>query len=1186
MVVAALFVGAGRSAADPQAAYVMKTGSYVGDGMSSRSITGLGFQPDFVIIKGNVSDQGVARTSTMVGDATKPLGSATGLSNKRIRSLDADGFSVGDDSDVNASGVTYYWTAFRSSSGQMVVGSYTGNGSSNRTITGLGLQPAYMIILPDRSQHAGQRFSNQASNASLRFDSSAEVSNRIRSFVSDGFVIGSDNSVNESGRAFHYVAWAEQAGVTHSGYYPGNAADNRDITVVGFQSSFFITKGAWSTSAPVCRSAAMVGDFSLYLDHGTGFSNAIQQFLPNGFQLGSSSSVNNWSESYYYVAFLETRPPTADLAVTMSVDPSDPNVGDTVEYTITVLNNGPDGGTGIALTDALPVGVTYVSNNAGQGSYSNATGIWSVGSLNAGASAILTIQASVNAGTGGQTITNTAAVSAADQTDSNSANNSASAALVVRSADLGITMSVDRPTPNVGDTIQYTLTASNNGPEAATGVTVTDLLPVGLTFVSSNPSHGAYAPDTGVWTIGALNKTSSETLILTASVNVGTGGSTVTNTAAIGAVEPVDPVPGNNTASASIVVQSADLGLLKTVDHPTPSTGETIHYTVTLANSGPNNSSGVAVTDLLPAGVSFTSANPSKGEYVSGTGLWTVGDLNAGSTATLTITAIVASDVSGTRITNVATITAANQEDPISGNNTASASIDVTGADLAVGMTVDNPSPDEGDRVTYTVTVRNSGPNATTGVALTDLLPTGLTHVSNAPSQGTYIVGSGLWSVGDLSVGTTATLSLVASVNAGTSGSAIVNTARISASNLGDPVSGNNSASTTINVQGADLGLTLSVDRPTATIGETVHYTVTLTNLGPYAATGVVVRDQIPSGLTYVSNSATQGSYASGTGRWTVGSLGQGSGATLTLTATVNAGGVGQTITDTASITEADQGDPNTGNNSASVAFTVTGADLALVMVVDNATPTAGDPVRYTLTLVNQGPDVATGVVVTDLLPQGVTYQSSSPSQGGYAMGTGQWTVGSLARLASATLVINASVDAGEAGSTIINMAAITDASPGDPASGNNLASAQIQVQEALPGIRVTSQAQTGETLLPGSAGIEILHLTLENTSDVATSLNGLTVANKTTGTGTAAQLDADWTSLSLGLGGGDGDDTVLGRATVRNGIATFTHLAVGLDPGTTLVLSISGSASINARTGISWTSGSQARRASPSPVP
>jgi uncharacterized repeat protein (TIGR01451 family) len=118
----------------------------------------------------------------------------------------------------------------------------------------------------------------------------------------------------------------------------------------------------------------------------------------------------------------------------------------------------------------------------------------------------------------------------------------------VANADLDVTKSVNNATPVEGSNVVWTITVTNNGPSNATGVQVADVLPAGVTYVSDDGGAGAYSA--GVWTIGNLAPGASATLHITTSVNLGTAGSTITNTAVVSATTP-DSNTANNTASAS-----------------------------------------------------------------------------------------------------------------------------------------------------------------------------------------------------------------------------------------------------------------------------------------------------------------------------------------------------------------------------------------------------------------------------------------------------------------------------------------------------------------------------------------------------------------------------------------------------------------------------------------------------------
>ncbi|MDI6050787.1 DUF11 domain-containing protein, partial [Flavobacterium sp. XS2P24] len=116
---------------------------------------------------------------------------------------------------------------------------------------------------------------------------------------------------------------------------------------------------------------------------------------------------------------------------------------------------------------------------------------------------------------------------------------------------------------------------------------------------------------------------------------------TYTNVATISATE-ADPTPANNTSSITpIPVPQSNVSVAKTVDNPTPNVGSNVIFTLTASNAGPSSATGVSVTDALPAGYTFVSSTASTGTYTSGTGVWSVGTLANGASATLNITATV-----------------------------------------------------------------------------------------------------------------------------------------------------------------------------------------------------------------------------------------------------------------------------------------------------------------------------------------------------------------------------------------------------------------------------------------------------------------------------------------------------------------------------------------------------------------
>ncbi|MEQ8329794.1 MAG: Ig-like domain-containing protein, partial [Longimicrobiales bacterium] len=443
----------------------------------------------------------------------------------------------------------------------------------------------------------------------------------------------------------------------------------------------------------------------------------------------------------------------------------------------------------------------------------------------------------------------------------------------------------------------------------------------------------------------------------------------------------VDVGPASDQVSVTVTPRptEADLSLTKTVTPASAFEGDTVTFVVVLANAGPAAVGAPEVSDVLPAGLALVSAEPTSGVYDADTGIWTPGALAAGASETLRIRARLLPGTAGTTLTNTAEILPLlEQVDPDETNDVARASVTVgiRILDIALTKTVDVTAPNAGQTVVFTVRATNSGPSAATGVTVEDRLPTGLAFVSASTSQGSYVAGTGVWTVGALANGSVATLAVTARVDAA-AGTTVTNRATLSGVDQTDAVAANNTAAAAVSVTAIDLALSKSVDVATPGTGQNVVFSVTASNAGPSTATGVVVQDLLPAGLTFVSSSASVGTYANGTGTWALGSLASGGVATLSMTATVTAE-AGTTIVNTATLAASDQVDTDPDNNSASATVAVTGLDLAITKTVDNATPNAGQTVAFTVTATNNGPSAATGVAISDPLPAGLTFASAT----------------------------------------------------------------------------------------------------------------------------------------------------------------------------------------------------------------
>jgi uncharacterized repeat protein (TIGR01451 family) len=371
---------------------------------------------------------------------------------------------------------------------------------------------------------------------------------------------------------------------------------------------------------------------------------------------------------------------SAAFSVTNSVDKTTANVGDTVTYTINITNTGSINATDLMVTDDWPVGITYVSSSADKGSYDNSSTIWTVGNLNTGASAKLTITATVAKRAGVTILDNMVRVSKVDQTDNEMPKQTANASFTVQSADLTITNTVDNAAPNQQGNINYTINLTNDGPADATGVVVYDALPQGVTYVSSSTNQGSYDSKSGNWTVGNVANGASAKLTVTASVDNGTGALEIDNLVVMAYADQPDSNLNNNDATAVLKVNGSDLALSNGEDNISPSVGATVTFTITLTNNGPLDDTGIIVTDIVPAGLTYLSSVADQGTYNAATGIWNIGSVANGATATLTLKVTVNTGTATQKITSTAKITHSDQPDGDTADNTSATQVNIAGS--------------------------------------------------------------------------------------------------------------------------------------------------------------------------------------------------------------------------------------------------------------------------------------------------------------------------------------------------------------------------------------------------------------------------------------------------------------------------------------------------------------------------
>ena len=663
------------------------------------------------------------------------------------------------------------------------------------------------------------------------------------------------------------------------------------------------------------------------------------------------------------------------------------------------------------------------------------------------------------------------------------------------STDLSITKS-DSPDPVfAGQPLTYTLTVANNGPNAALDVTVTDVLPAGVTYRSSSPAC-TEAAGTLTCPLGDILVGQTVPLVIQVDVPSGFLGTattkTLTNTATVAAANQADPQPGNNTATATTTVKgSADLAVTKVCKPDQPAAAGTQGFCdIIVDNRGPSDAVGVTLTDVLSSGTPFSvtgvtvtpgssgSCAPSSASNVTSfTTTCDLGSEPAGGRTTVRVN-VTASDVA--QINDVATVSATTV-DPNSSNNQASGRVDFVGsADLSLDKTAPATVVAGTDLDRYRITVTNGGPSVARDVLVSDVLPEGVSFVSVVPSTGSCTSGQPgardlTCGLGNLASGASATIDVVGHVSPSVLEGTILYNEAVVSSSTADPDNDDvrDSVSTLVSTS-ADVSVTKGDSPDPVVAGKPLTYTLTATNSGPSTAQAVEVLDTVPDGTTYVSGTDASGATVCtlvqpDQVRCALGALAPGASKAVYLTVKVAPSVASGTVLLNSVTVSSATPDPDPTDNTATASTSVTtSAELWLDKTGTQRTGNPSPVVTYTLYVHNDqgcesdaqstpsptcgagGPSDARGVTVVDLLPldpKKLVVQYISP-QCTYTSTTTPHRVTCVAdRIpagAVATFVIEAQVN-GSVG-TITNKATVSATTP-DPVAANNADDVTITVK-------------------------------------------------------------------------------------------------------------------------------------------
>lgn len=800
------------------------------------------------------------------------------------------------------------------------------------------------------------------------------------------------------------------------------------------------------------------------------------------------------------------------LAIAKTPDLGPVTAGTASSFSILITNSGSGTARNVVVTDAFPAGLNFAGPAAASGagvnfsttsttpSATNPTEIiWHFDSIPPNSTATITVPVAIPADTAsGTTFTNAASVHSnerpADVTDTGSL-------VVGTAADVSIIKTDGGVTGTAGQNVSYTIQTTNNGPSIARNATVSDPIPAGTTFVSTTPAVGNASDtcDFNTTTVGAVTcvasasmtvgSTRSYTLVL--KINPGfTGainGAALTNVASVTATE----MAGSNSATETTpVVASADIVVTKAVSSGEPSSilnHDQTEFTMTVQNKGPSDANNVTLTDDLPAGLSCVATLPSAGvggcagvpsEIVT----YALGTITSGTTVTVKI--VVRGEMVGPQLNT--TTGASTTPLASAGDDTATASVTVTPmADLEITKTAPTIAQ-SGDDLDYAITITNHGPDPATNVTLNDQLPPGVTVSAVTPSVPACPPSVGLLvtcSFGTLAVNGTITVALKINVGFQYPNTLLQNSATTDSSTGDlDPSNNTDTADTEVGPN-ADV----SIVKTGPAYGASQHqlvYTLAVQNHGPKTAQAVTVSDPLPAGTTFVSATATVGTCvaAAGVVSCNLGDMAINGSALIQLVVMPSGATADTRIKNTASV-DSITPDPDPSNNISSVDTPIFNAafpassDLTLTKTVSAAAPAVGEKITFTLTSSNAGPSTATNAVVTDTLPAGLFYVTSS---GVACVAAGQVVtcpLGNIEPSASVSFQIVAVVM--QAGS-IVNNATVNADNDREPS--NNGAIAPIQAAASKASLRLTKVASKKSVLVGQTVKFKIV---VKNNSNV-----------------------------------------------------------------------------------------------------
>jgi uncharacterized repeat protein (TIGR01451 family) len=744
--------------------------------------------------------------------------------------------------------------------------------------------------------------------------------------------------------------------------------------------------------------------------------------------------------------------------------------GDVITYYVDVFNRNGSAVSGITVRDPLPEGTSLVAGSISNGG-TLADGVitWNIASMQARETITLSFQATVNAlpqGVLAKIIRNQAVITSPGSDGTPPVEyptNEVEHPNLYPEIPGGLYLNkrTDRPANarlQAGDTITYTLTATNFGRTDKTNVIVTDRVPSGTTFVADSITEGGVLRDGVItWIIPTLAAGASKELSFRVTVDA------LPNGVRTGVIRNAGYINGNQGEPVENPVIRPD-GIIG-IKRVNPASGtsvkasDTLTYSIDIVNTGASAKENIDVRDTVPEGTVLIGGSITNGGILDdGVVTWNIARIEAGQTITVGFAVVVSELPAGTvyrLLRNQAIVTVPDGNNPpieIPTNEVENPQVPpVTpqNGELTLKKGVshgDGQQVKAGDVVTYFLTASNSGIAERRNISISDSIPAGTTYVAGSATDGGTLAGNSLsWTL-NLAAGESKTVSFQVTVNDLPEG-VVVGTIRNVGYINGEPGNAVENPIVPPIGQGRVYGVKRVNPSNGAAVaaGDELTYSINVYNTKTTAVTGVIVRDTIPEGTTLVTGSISSGG-TRGTDSitWTL-DLAAGETKTVSFRVTVNAlpdsvryrtlrnGAVVVTPSD-------DPTKPDTETPTNEVENPVERPYLRVEKSADRRQAKADDVITYTITVYNPSGVTARDVVITDSIPTGTRYvRGSATPEADYASGVLTWTADAIAPRGSYTARFQVRVDSDVSG-TIRNIAhAIAGNGDGDDDSTSNI---------------------------------------------------------------------------------------------------------------------------------------------------